>query len=87
MIYFLIFLSGVQVVVLTIENGGNFVFGCVLVFSFCFLVKSGTTINHRTGLNDILYLSFFSRDSKHSKNFKKIPSVVKNRFEIFNFSS
>ena len=56
--------------------GRNFVFGCVLVFSFCFHAKSGTTNNHRTGLSDISYGSPYSRDSNHIKKILNFfPSV------------
>ena len=39
-----------------LKMGRNFVFGCVLAFFFFFFhAKSVTTINNRTGLNDISY--------------------------------
>ena len=75
-----------DVFVRPLKTGRNFVFRCVLVsfFLFCFPSKSGTTKNHRTGSSDIS----FSRDSKDNLNIpKNLPSVEKNRLEIFDFSS
>ena len=38
------------------RGGGDFVFGCVLVFLlFVFHAKSGTADNHRNGLSDVSY--------------------------------
>ena len=56
---------------------------------FVFHAKSVTTNNHRTGLTDVMYhikaLSIVMRINL--QNFKKVFSVEKNRFEVFDFWS
>ena len=58
-------------------------FSGVLVF-FVFHAKSGTTNSNPNGSSDISYYSILTIDSNGVKSY---PSVKKNRFKIFDFSS
>ena len=65
--------------------GREFEFGCVLVF---FSRKVRYQKNHRNGSSEISFQSPFIRESNDIEKFSNFfPSVEKNQFEIFDFSS
>ena len=60
---------------------------CVLVVFLFFYAKSDTTNTYRSGLSDISYKNPFSCDLNLQNISKNSPSVEKNRFAVFDFSS